>query len=422
MEIAISSQNFETNQLAVELVKNIERSEDELDLVNATLYHEFPMFKEIDMGLEYPSFLLVSPVHGIVVIQLDDRGTRTLTDEILDEIYEDTEQIYSFIYSKMVKIPSLRKKRSRSKLLFDIHTIIYLPNYEGEIEKSEDEEVYWVTSFTGLKATLNKIKTDKLSDDVISEIYSVIDGTRAIPKPNKRNIKEDQKSTKGGILEELEYEIATFDRKQKLAVLTQIDGPQRIRGMAGSGKTIVLAMKAALIHLRNPEAKILYTFYTKSLYDHIRHLITRFYRMHQDHDPDWDKVVVRHAWGGQNLPGVYYEACIENNVEPLKLAIAKQRGAINNMNAFEYACFDLLKQTNGKLRKGYDYVLIDEGQDFPPSFYWLCRKIVKNDCLVWAYDELQNILNIEMQETTKLFKNEFGDEGIDLEELQKKTS
>ena len=217
-------------------------------------------------------------------------------------------------------------------------------------------------------------------------------------------------------MECLEKEIAIFDRKQKVAALTLINGPQRIRGLAGSGKSIVLAMKAALIHLRNPEAKILYVFYTKALYDYIILLITRFFRMYEVQDPNWDNIHVRHAWGGETLRGVYYDTCKINGILPLRFNEAKNKG----LEPFDYVCQDLLDRTSGNLKKVYDYVLLDEGQDFQPSFYWLCRKIVKEDCLVWAYDELQNIMNVEIQETVELFRNRFGDSGIDLASLQEK--
>ena len=76
------------------------------------------------------------------------------------------------------------------------------------------------------------------------------------------------KSSEGYILSTLEKQIATFDYKQKLAALTIVDGPQRIRGMAGSGKTVVLAMKAAQLHINNPEEKnslyILYKIFIRS--------------------------------------------------------------------------------------------------------------------------------------------------------------
>lgn len=64
-------------------------------------------------------------------------------------------------------------------------------------------------------------------------------------------------------------------------------------------------------------------------------------------------------------------------------------------------------------------MLIDEAQDVKPSFYQLCRQIVRNDCIVWGYDDLQNILNVKIQSTMDTFKNDkYGYRGIDLAKLQ----
>src|SRR5207244_4454545 len=116
------------------------------------------------------------------------------------------------------------------------------------------------------------------------------------------------------------------DQRQKHGSMIELDGLQRIRGLAGSGKTVVLAMKAALTHLRDPEARILYTFSTKSLYQHIQRLVTRFYRQYDDRDPDWTRLKIMHAWGGRNTPGVYYDACVASGVEPMRYTEAITRG------------------------------------------------------------------------------------------------
>ena len=68
--------------------------------------------------------------------------------------------------------------------------------------------------------------------------------------------------------------------------------------------------------------------------------------------------------------------------------------------------------------QGADYILMDEAQDFKPSFYQVCRALVKNDCLVWCYDDLQNIFQVEIQDTMKTFANEYGAAGINLGKLQ----
>jgi superfamily I DNA and RNA helicase len=62
-------------------------------------------------------------------------------------------------------------------------------------------------------------------------------------------------------------------------------------------------MKAALTAVREPDARIAVAFYTKSLYQHIKPLMTRFYRLQEDRGPDWKKVQVLHAWVGPLLTG-----------------------------------------------------------------------------------------------------------------------
>ncbi len=414
MQINIVSDNFSKSTISMQLVDFIESEQASLDLEDSIVYYEFPLFKEVNQSILYPSFTIVSPNYGIILIQCDDRTNRTITKNDAITLFEYTDQLSNFIFSKLIKVPSLRKKRSKNELIFNIHTILYLPNYDLKISNEDYDYIEVVNSYTSLKNFFDNNKNNPLTSEEINDICSVIDGSRGLPKPKDRNITEESRGSKGALIEDLEKEIAVFDERQKIAALTQIDGPQRIRGLAGSGKTVVLAMKAALLHLKKPEAKILYTFYTKSLYDHIRNLITRFYRMHEDHDPNWDKIHVRHAWGGVNLPGVYYEACKANRIVP----VTYNEAALKSRHPFNYVCEDLLDKTNGNPRTMYDYILLDEGQDFDPPFYWLLRKIVKNDCLVWAYDELQNIMNIDIQETKEIFKNKYGDEGIDLAKLK----
>jgi superfamily I DNA and RNA helicase len=209
------------------------------------------------------------------------------------------------------------------------------------------------------------------------------------------------------IREQIENQIAIFDKEQKSAALKIIDGPQRIRGLAGSGKTIVLAMKAAMIHLNQPDSRILYTYWTKQLHDYIKKLITRFYRQYSENDPNWDKIKIMHAWGGRNVAGVYYDTCINNGIRPQTFDDIKQYGK----EAFNKACESIV---NHELKISYDYSILDEAQDFPVYFYRICRKITKRDRIIWGYDECQNILNIDLQNTIKTFgKNSSGEPYID---------
>ncbi|WP_212578478.1 UvrD-helicase domain-containing protein, partial [Vibrio parahaemolyticus] len=86
------------------------------------------------------------------------------------------------------------------------------------------------------------------------------------------------------------------------------------RGLAGSGKTVVLARKVAHIHSQNPNWKIAVTFNSRSLKEQFKRLITQFYEDATGEKPDWDMVNIVHAWGSPSTTGIYYEACCDNNV------------------------------------------------------------------------------------------------------------
>lgn len=73
---------------------------------------------------------------------------------------------------------------------------------------------------------------------------------------------------------------------------------------------------------------------------------------------------------------------------------------VNPQNPFEYVCNSLLSRD---IRPKYDLTLIDEGQDFPNSFYRLCYRLTKDRKIVWAYDEFQNIFNTNVQDEKETF-------------------
>ena len=239
---------------------------------------------------------------------------------------------------------------------------------------------------------------------MISEVRSVVEGAKALSRPQRRTITNPEAQPLAVAMSHLEAEIANFDQKQRHIALVDVGGPARIRGLAGSGKTVILAMKVAHLHLNNPTATILITFYTRSLRATIKNLITRFYRHYSESDPDWKVIHIRHGWGGRAVPGVYSDACKRHGRLPLTFPEAS-RLAKRGESPFSAACSSLL--SSGGIESFYDHVLIDEGQDFPASFYLLCYFLAKGErnhkSIVWAYDELQDILNVKIREPDELF-------------------
>jgi superfamily I DNA and RNA helicase len=193
----------------------------------------------------------------------------------------------------------------------------------------------------------------------------------------------------------IDTKIAYLDKQQHAAAIQIPDGPQRIRGMAGTGKTIILTMKAAFLHSRYPEKKILYTFNTQSLYNQVRDLITKFYRETEEKDPNWANLMVMHAWGGKAKEGVYSRTCLRNSITPSPFVRNSQSGSFNNL------CLDALSHP---LLEEYDFVLMDEAQDFPPSFFQMIYKLTFDPKrIIFAYDELQSLNKLAISDTGELF-------------------
>ncbi len=363
--------------------------------LDGSVYFDYPLYRDDDgNGVIRSKVLLLTRTHGLLIFGTSAATRPTDVNQLLSED-ASLEQVYSHVFARMLK--NRRLRRGKQDLIFALNAAIFAPALRMTALTWPSETKLLATD-SDLDSFLSELAGPPLSDEALAEIQSTLEGAKGLMKPKPRNIPGLNPASRGSQAQALESEICNFDRQQKEGYLTSFDGPQRIRGLAGSGKTIVLAMKAALTHLRYPDAKILYTFHTKSLYQHVRRLITRFYRQYDDHDPDWDRLHVMHSWGGANWPGVYYVACKSLDVPPLTYADASRR---SRDKPFEAACLDLMGR--GTLTPIYDYVLIDEGQDFTAPFIQLCRQLCREDKFVLAYDELQTIWQSRVPTAAEIF-------------------
>lgn len=370
------------NEIADQLVAYLKQNETELNLNEAEIYYKFPILKDLDEDLAISELLLVSRFHGVVAIETSGCVTTTACTEELRNTDESLENLFSLLFSRLIRNKYLRK--SKTELAFPTQATIYAPLVEQGAQFELESDL--IRSFATLNTWLRGHAIEPLSIELYGELVATIEGAKGIVRPKQRNLEGEDTRTKGYLANLVESEIASFDVRQKHGYIPVVDGIQRIRGLAGSGKTVVLAMKAALLHLANPDATILYTFYTKSLYQQIRRLITRFYRQFDDRDPNWSKVRVMHGWGGYNDEGVLFNAFMAHGLPPINFGEAAKR---DKENPFLFACNFLKK--NAKITPLYDYILIDEGQDFPAEFFQICLELTRENRLVFAFDELQNI-------------------------------
>lgn len=405
MEIVVTSGRWKNDPASRSLVEYLQENEGQLNLSDAVLYYDFPAYGDYEASVIRPDVLLFSPSHGFMALRfLDDSLFQRSADSIF-EIDTALGDFTSNLYSRLLRSRELRNGRTRT--IVDVHPVIFVsadPAVAANNSSLQDIESKVCGSLEAVAAYLAELAIAPLAPEAVAEIRSVVEGAKALSRPQKRLIQDPNQQPLAVLMSALEGEIANFDEKQRHIALVDVGGPARIRGLAGSGKTVILAMKAAHLHLNNPEANILFTFYTKSLRATIKSMITKFYRHYSETDPNWKVLHIRHGWGGSSVPGVYSDACRRASRAPLNFTEANRITA-KGETAFGAVCRQLLE--TGHPKPFYHHVLIDEGQDFPDSFYRLCHTLAIGErdkkSIVWAYDELQDILNVKIRQPDELF-------------------
>ena len=291
----------------------------------------------------------------------------------------------------------------RRELLIPIHTISFAPRVNNPSLHVED--YYPLTNASSLIQELTKFTWPNPDEEIHEKALSAIESISTIRKSGI-NRTVTQEDSRGGKLKNLENSISTLDTMQSRAVIETVEGVQRIRGLAGSGKTIVLALKAAYLHAQYPEWRIAVTFNTRSLKGHFYRLINNFSVEQTGEEPDWDKLRIVNAWGAQgnsDRDGIYYEFCRAHDIEYFDFRMARSK--FGGGREFAKVCEHALSQAR-ESKQIYDAILVDEAQDLSPAFLRLCYELLRAPKrLVYAYDELQSLSGESLPSPEEIFGN-----------------
>lgn len=335
---------------------------------------------------------LISPDKGIVLFDL-------IEGRNVGNYAERQDDLANKIEARLKLHRELVKGRN---LLVPLSVISFAPAIENTLNLSI--EGYPLVNEHELAAVLNDLNWPEGNDELYRMTVSAIESLSSIRKSrSKREI--IRSDSRGAKLKLLEDSIATLDHRQNKAVIETIEGVQRIRGLAGSGKTIVLALKAAYLHTQYPNWRIAVTFHTRSLKGQFRRLINNFCIEQSGEEPDWTKIRIINAWGapgGDSRDGIYYEYCRATGTQFLDFNNAALRFGGGD-KAFDGVCQKALGNASVATNL-YDVILVDEAQDFAPSFLKLCYSMLKQPKrLVYAYDELQNLSGTSLPPPEDIF-------------------
>lgn len=190
------------------------------------------------------------------------------------------------------------------------------------------------------------------------------------------------------ILDQIKRKIILFDGEQTKFIF---DEPTKkritIQGLAGTGKTELLLHKIKELYTSSDTNKIVFTCHNEILADSLRKRVPEFFNfMKVEEQIKWnERLWVMRSWGTQTdcNSGVYSYICQYYNIPFSRFSYATTfdtvcENALHNLYQIEdFECC-------------FDYILIDESQDFSEGFFKLCEKVAKQSIYV-AGDIFQDI-------------------------------
>ena len=365
------------NQIVANELRRLLRSME----LEGSLYIGYPILATADHSVTVDS-LLVTVERGLVAFLFDEHPPDADSEGELWRMREDRQdQLFIAVENSLRRHEALRRGRRLGVKVQIIMVVspgteipedlvgVYspiqdIPRFLEECEPFEEQY------FKPLQAALQKVAT---------------------MRPPKRRAGVRSSQSKGAVIKRIEREIANLDRWQKGAAIESPDGAQRIRGLAGSGKTIVLALKAAYLHAQNPDWKICVTFSSRALYQQFEDLVRRFSFEHLNDEPNWQNLRILHSWGGRSREGLYQQIAIHCGSIPRDFMYGRAKYGMDR--AFEGICSELWAEiATSSPEPLFDAVLIDEAQDLPIPFFKIIYKVTRQPKrIIWAYDELQNL-------------------------------
>jgi hypothetical protein len=175
------------------------------------------------------------------------------------------------------------------------------------------------------------------------------------------------------------HDIKTMDLHQENLAKQIGDKNRLIRGVAGSGKTIILASRAKMLAKQHPDWKILILCYNISLSNSIQQMILHMLNEPEDlFDFDFSTEKAENAENNKNILVRNFHSWLKNDLKIHERQIPVLLEKLKNKEA---------------LLPTYDAILIDEGQDFEADWLSLVSSVLNENTqsLLLVEDRAQSI-------------------------------
>lgn len=307
------------------------------------------------------AIIMLIPGHRITFINLGDDGEEY--DNYVDDFVTDLNTI-STTYRYMDYIG--RHREWRDSL---IHKVRYEAQNPFEVEKIIEE-------------TVLEGEEKRKSDLLISLLSGSINDIEKIGAAEPETI-----------LEKVKKKIILFDGEQTRFIYRnfQVRKIVSVQGLSGTGKTELLLHKLKELYIEDDKNKIFFTCHNIALADKLQQRIPRFFDfMMVNKQIKWrERLWMERAWGSKSEPdsGLYSYICNHYGLQFFRYSSGVDYQFIYSK------VLDALKNLTGKsFEPCFDYILVDESQDFPEVFFEVCKKIVRKRVYI-AGDVFQDIFD-----------------------------
>jgi len=369
---------------------------------------DYIVYYEPDIQGRRPDFVIIGPDLGIVVLEVKDYTKNTLFQINHDEWHIVTTSGDQAVIKSPMKqardnmfhvVDTLKKDKSLiqldGKYKFQLkfpygHGVVFTRLYSKDFVQ---EGLYSVIEHN-LCFTRDEIDPDKegFSEEVLMEkILNIF----VVPFRLKESLSiEDINAIRYHLFPEVRisaeykppvpyqdqlllslHDIKTMDLHQENLAKQIGDKNRLIRGVAGSGKTIILASRAKMLSKQNPDWKILILCYNISLSNAIQQMIHHMLNEPEDlFDFDPNAVTVKN----ENIIVRNFHSWLKND---LRIREQQLPTIIEKLERKE------------AILPTYDAVLIDEGQDFEADWLRLVSLLINADTqsLLLVEDRAQTI-------------------------------
>lgn len=199
------------------------------------------------------------------------------------------------------------------------------------------------------------------------------------------------------LLQKIKKKIVLFDGDQTRFIYQDFNQKiVSIQGLAGTGKTELLLHKLAELYAGRENKKIFFTCHNRALANKLKERIPDFFNsIGVAKQIEWGKSLwVDRAWGSEadSNSGLYSYICSFYNIPFFRFSYN-----VNYETIFTSALDQIKKIPQDRFEYAFDYILVDERQDFPQVFFELCKYIAKDKVYI-AGDIYQNIFEPRKKE------------------------